>query len=320
MDEMSLAHHHEAVMGKLCDIDHDTGALLKMEAEESMHGAYDSGLLAGMLSKQGIDAGELMAIMNNNQRNGTWGDDGLMFLLLILLLGGGRGWGNGFGGPEAGVAGVDRTVVNEANYTRLLDAISTNGTRQEMAIQSLATNLNCDLGQVKSALCGLDSQIALAKGDIIHTLDQCCCRLGSKIDNSMFELSKQASDGFCSTNLNIERTQNALSRQLSDCCCDTRSQIQDTRYLIQATAAAQDAKLAACCCDLSQQMAAGFAAAKEREDQREIQILRDKLEEAKADARSLAIVSAVNAGRTFTGTTDTTTGVFSGQIPANVFP
>ena len=320
MDEMSLAHHHEAVMGKLCDIDHDTDALLKMEAEESMHGAYDSGLLAGMLSKQGIDAGELMAIMNNNRRDGTWGDDGLMFLLLILLLGGGRGWGNGFGGPEAGVAGVDRTVVNEANYTRLLDAISTNGTRQEMAVQSLATNLNCDLGQIKSALCGVDKQIALAQGSIEQAVCNCCCKLGSKIDGVQFELSKQMSDGFCGTNLNIERSQNAIQRQLSDCCCEQRANIADLKYNVASQFAAQSFAIQQAFCDQNAYLAKEFCDIKSREDAREIQALRDQLADAKADARALATVSAVNAGRTFNGTLDATTGVFNGTVPANVFP
>ena len=86
---MSLGAHHEKVMAKLCDIDKDTDALIKMEAEESMNGAYDSGMLAGMLANKNND-NDIWAYLANCRNNGAWGDgDGLMFLLLVLLMGGG---------------------------------------------------------------------------------------------------------------------------------------------------------------------------------------------------------------------------------------
>ena len=155
-EEMTLHEHHSEVMHKLCDIDHDTDALIKMEAEESMNGAYDSGLLAGLLNRQGLDAADVMALMNNNRRDGSWGDDGLMFLFLVLLLGGGNGLGWGNRGLDGGVAGVDRTVVNTSNYEMLMGAIRGN----EQQMQTLAASLNCDRtlrsGQADRTLSGFD--------------------------------------------------------------------------------------------------------------------------------------------------------------------
>lgn len=314
-EEMTLNEHHSEVMHKLCDIDKDADTLIKMLGDESMTGAYDSGMLAGMLANKNND-NDIWAYLANCRNNGAWGDgDGLMFLLLVLLMGGGGfgGWGNR---NLDGVAGVDRTVVNTSNYEMLMGAIR--GNDQQM--QTLAASLNCDIGQIKSALCGIDKQIALSQGDITHALDQCCCRLGSKIDHNLFELSKQASEGFCSTNLNIERAQNALQRQFSECCCEQKAATADLKYNMASQFAAQSYGIQQAFAEQNAYLAKEFCAIKSREDAREIQALRDQLADAKADARALATVSAVNSARTFNGTLDATTGVFSGNVPQNVFP
>ena len=315
MEEMSLNHHHEKVMEKLCDIDHDTDALIKMSGDDAMTGAYDSGMLAGMLANRNND-NDIWAYLANCRNNGAWGDgDGLMFLLLVLLMGGGGfgGWGNR--GLD-GVAGVDRTVVNTSNYEMLMGAIR--GNDQQM--QTLAASLNCDIGQLKAALCGIDKQIALTQGDITHALDQCCCRLGSKIDHNLFELSKQASEGFCSTNLNIERMQNSIERRQDRCCCETQQAIQGVNYNLASQFAAQTALIQNQFCEQNAYLAREFTDIKLREDAKTITELRDKLADAKADARALATVSAVNAARPFTGTTDLTTGAFTGNLSQTTFP
>lgn len=314
MEDMTLAGHHEKVMSKLCEIGHDTDALIEMEGKEAMSGAYDSGMLAGMLANKNND-NDIWAYIANCRNNGWADGDGLMFLLLVLLMGGG-GFGNWGNRGLDGVAGVDRTVVNTSNYEMLMGAIRGN----EQQMQTLAASLNCDIGQLKSALCGIDKQIALSQGDITHALDQCCCRLGSKIDHNLFELSKQSSEGFCGTNLNIERAQNALQRQLSECCCDQRAATADLKYNMASQFAAQSFTIQQAFADQNAYLAKEFCAIKSREDAREIQALRDQLADAKADARALATVSAVNSARTFNGTLDATTGVFSGNVPQNVFP
>lgn len=261
--------------GMIEDISHDTDAIIKMLGGKEKMESYDSGLLAGMLSKQGIDPG-VLALLDRDRNNGALGDNGLVLLFLILLLGGGNG-GFGFNRGVGDVAGVDRTVVNEANYSRLLDAIG--GNRE--AIAGLAQTLNCDTHAIQNALCGVDKQLAINQGSIINAVQSCCCNIQSKIDECC-----------CRTNHNIERMG-----------CDIRQGQQETRFLISNQFAAQNAYLADQFCQI-----------KTREDAREIQMLRDKLQDAKSDARMVAILAAVNGKDTVSGTLDSTAGTWQGNI------
>ena len=272
--------------GMIEDISHDTDAIIKMLGGKEKMESYDSGLLAGMLSKQGIDPG-VLALLDRDRNDGMLGDNGLVLLFLILLLGGGNGFG--FGNRGAGdVAGVDRTVVNEANYSRLLDAVG--GNRE--AIAGLAQTLNCDVSAINTALCGLDKQLALSQGSIINAIQSCCCNIQSKIDECC-----------CRTNLNIERGNNAIQQS-----------IQETRFLISNTSAAQNQLMQQLACDNRAYLADQFCQIKTREDQREIQMLREKLADAKSDARMVAILAAVNGKDTVSGTLDTTAGTWQGSV------
>lgn len=266
------------------DISHDTDAILKMVGGNEKMESYDSGLLAGMLSKQGIDPG-VLALLDRDRNNGALGDNGLVLLFLILLLGGRNGFG--WGGND-GVAGVDRTVVNEANYSRLLDAIG--GNRE--AIAGLAQTLNCDMNSIQNALCGVDKQLAVNQGSIINAIQSCCCNLQSKIDECC-----------CRTNHNIERVG-----------CDLRQGQQETRFLISNQFAAQTQLMQQLACDNRAYLADQFCQIKMREDQREIQSLRDKLQDAKSDARMVAILAAVNGKDSVSGTLNTTAGTWQGNI------
>ena len=275
--------------GILEDVSHDTDAIIKMLGGHEKMESYDSGLIAGMLSKQGIDPG-VLALLDRDRNNGMLGDNGLVLLFLILLLGGGGGFGFGPKG-QAGldaVSGVDRTVVNEANYSRLLDAVG--GNRE--AIAGLAQTLNCDVSAINTALCGLDKQLALSQGSIVNAIQSCCCNLQSKIDECC-----------CRTNLNIERGNNAVLQGL-----------QENRFLISNQFAAQTQLMQQLACDNRAYLADQFCQIKTREDQREIQNLRDKLQDAKSDARMVAILAAVNGRDSVSGTLDSTAGTWSGSI------
>jgi hypothetical protein len=267
-------------------VKHGQGRHLKMLGGHEKMESYDSGLIAGMLSKQGIDPG-VLALLDRDRNNGMLGDNGLVLLFLILLLGGGGGFG--FGNRGAGdVAGVDRTVVNEANYSRLLDAVG--GNRE--AIAGLAQTLNCDMNSVQNALCGLDKQLALSQGSIVNAIQSCCCNLQGKIQECC-----------CQTNLNIERQG-----------CQTRADIQDVRYLISSTQSAQDNLIQNQFAAQNAYLAQQFCDIKTREDAREIQALRDKLQDAKSDARMVAILAAVNGRDSVSGTLDSTAGTWTGSI------
>lgn len=120
----------------------------------------------------------------------------------------------------------------------------------------------------------------------------------------------------CDTNLNIERTGNMLQRQMDQCCCDLKTGQQETRYLIQTTDAATRQFIQQAFCDQNAYLAQQFCDIKIREDQREIQSLRDKLEQARTEAQTAVLLSAVNGTKCFNGRFDTTTSTICGSVGA----
>lgn len=266
---------------KLNDIDCDTDAILEhlKGRNTDMSEGFDSGMLAGLLGNRGVDPG-IVAMLNDRSRDGNWGSDGgLLVLLFLIILMGGNGFG--FRNGESGVAGVDRTVVNEANYTRLLDAVTSQGTRQEMAVQSLATNLNCTTSQIQSALASVDKQLAVNQGSIVNAIQSCCCNVSRAVE-----------------------TQGA----------ETRQEIQQTRFQIQTTDAATRQFIQEQFCAQNAYLAQQFCDIKNREDQREIQALRDKNQELKQDADTRAILTAIANQNSVSGTVDTSAGTWTGKI------
>lgn len=283
MDDMEFKAHFDHTKDTLNHIRMDVDNLLK-KGETTM--GEDMGWLAAMLNKQGVDPA-VLAMLDRDRDNGALGDNGLVLLFLILLLGGGNGFGFGRNGPD-GVAGVDRTVVNEANYSRLMDAVA--GNRD--AVAGLAQTLNCDMNSIQSALCGVDKALAVNQGSIINAIQSCCCNVQNKIQECC-----------CETNRNIERQG-----------CQTRADIQETRFLISNQFAAQTQLMQQLACDNRAYLADQFCQIKTREDAREIQALREKLADAKADSRMVAIMAAVNNRDSVSGTLDTTAGTWTGSI------
>lgn len=272
-----MENHIKETHAMLCDIEKDVHKLLNRGGTDSMGENFDSGMLAGLLSKQGVDPG-IVAMLNDRTRDGNWGDGGgcWIILLFLFLLGmGGNGWGrNGFNNVD----GVDRTVVNEANYSRMLDAIG--GNRE--AISQLAQTLNCDCNTVQSALAGVDKQLAVNQGSIINAIQSCCCNIRTEVQSTQNAIQSQMAKCCCDTNLNIERQG-----------CQTRQDIQDVRFLIQSTASAQDNLVQGLFNAQNQYLADQFCQIKSREDAREIQALRDKLSEQRDNANTLAILNAI---------------------------
>ena len=271
------------------------------EGNEMTEG-FDSGMLAGLMSNHGVDPG-ILALMNDCRNNGNWdgNNGGFLILFLLLILMGGRngfGWGSG---DLNGVAGIDRTVVNEANYGQMMDAIRGN----RAATERLADTLNCDVNQLQMALCGVDKQLAINHGDIINAVQSCCCNVRTEIMQSQNAIQSQMAKCCCDTNLNIERQSNELQRQ-----------IQETRFQIQTTDAATRQMITQQFCDQNAYLAQQFCDIKLREDARQIQDLRDKLEEARADARTASVIAAVNGTKCFNGRYDSTTSTICGSVGA----
>lgn len=133
--------------------------------------------------------------------NGGWGNGfggwggGILGFFLGLLFGNGGfgGWGNGFGGFGGRGAGYLANQMNNDNNTDLLmNAI--NGTDSDVRL--LATTLNADVNEVRSAL--------------------------SVLTNSITTLSGQTGLGFQQVVNSIQSGDASLSRQLCECCCENR--------------------------------------------------------------------------------------------------
>lgn len=279
------------------------------KGEKDMYGmGTDNGFLAGLLAggggnKGGVDASTL-AYLGQCKDNGMWGGDSLALIILLLLLGaGGRGFG-GLGGGYGGNGGdCCAGMLSEKNTGLVLDAIGTNGIRQEAAINALSSNLNCDVNSIKSTLCSLAQNQAVLSGDIKGAIQACCCNLGNQLQQ---------------VNCNLGH---AIERQ----GCDTREAIAGVNYnlasqfaaqnsLMQSIACQQDRALADCCCDIKQTLTAGFAGIESREQAREIASLRDQLAQERASAQTAVLLSAINRTRQFNGQYDAATTSFTGAV------
>lgn len=284
---------------KLDHIGYDTDSIIKMLSGEKMSESFDSGALMGMLANKGVDPA-MLACMNN----GGFGGNNAWLVLLFLVILGGRGGFSNWGDAGLNDIAKNSTVVNEANYGRLMDAIGQQGIRQENAISQLATQFNCKCSDIQMALAGVDKQIAVSAGDIRsavnavstqivasegslkNAIQQCCCNIGRSIDQASAKTDLELCKGFSGVNENI----------------------QATRYLITAQGAAQDNLIQQKFAEQSALLLSQFNDIKIREDQREIQILRDKLAEKDRNI----ILNAINATKTVSGTLSSSAGTWSG--------
>lgn len=291
MEEVTLNKHHEMVMDKLHDIDEDTECILKELGGKEMSGDFDSGALMGMLANKGVDPG-VIAMLENCRKDGSWGDNGMLIVLfLILILGFGNGGGL-FGNRNVSgeAANIDRTIFNQSNFENLASAIGTQGTRQEMAIQSLANNLNCDVNSIKSALGGLDKQLALTNGNVVNAIQSCCCNIQGKIQ-----------DCCCQTQRTIEN-QGSQTREL----------LQDNRFLIQSTSAAQNNLIQGLFCQQNQLITDKFNALELRDLQRDLDnknaMINDLKFQLSQEQQTTALLTAIRGMNdiTFSGTAGAT--------------
>lgn len=137
------------------------------------------------------------------------GGNGFLWLLLFLMMGG-RGWGNGWGGngdggaQGAGAQAVEKAVV-EARAAGLsdqvvLDAIHGN----DAALAQIASTLNCGMGDLRNAICGIDKSIL---------------QLSSQLGMSGQQIINAIQSGNC-----------ALTSQLANCCCEMKQLVTTMNY------------------------------------------------------------------------------------------
>ena len=260
------------------------------EGEGKMYGSMDN-FMAGLLAGGNGCGGN-----SNNNGGGFWGGDSLALIILLLLFGAnGGGFGNGGLG---GVAGVDRTIVNERNASLLMDAISSNGIRQENALTSLASNLNCSVGSIKDILCSLAQGQAVQFGGLQAAIEAMGCKISSEQARCC-----------CEGRLMSER-QGA----------ETRAQIADLSYNMASQFAAQTNQIQQAICNQNSLLLDQFGQIKTREDAKEIQRLRDEVANQRASAQTALLLQAINGARGVSGTLDTTAGTFSGISQTGILP
>lgn len=156
------------------------------------------GLLASLCNKQGLDPNAVFAMMNNRGNCG-WGDMGAWWIVILLIFGWGGfgGFGGGFGGRgnAQGLADLGNLVNNDAGRDLIMQAIQGNAT----AISQLASTVHCDQNALMGAIQNLSTQL---------------CNLGMGQKDVIFA---------------IQNGNQAILSKLCDCCCDLRQQVADLR-------------------------------------------------------------------------------------------
>lgn len=172
-------------------------------------GGIDAGIAALMQNaNKGFDPAALMAMMNNG--NGMFGGNGgwwWIFIIVLFWMWGGWG-GNGFGRGNQAETNSDfarlAAMGNQNNNTDLLmQAI--NGNKD--AINTLSTNLNCDVKSIDNALCSIQNAIGKVGGEVgfsaervinavnagdcnvIKAISDCCCTTQRSIDSVNLNLT-----------------------------------------------------------------------------------------------------------------------------------
>ena len=161
-------------------------------------GGIDAGIAALMQNaNKGFDPAALMAMMNNG--NGMFGGNGgwwWIFIIVLFWMWGGWG-GNGFGRGNQAETNSDfarlAAMGNQNNNTDLLmQAI--NGNKD--AINTLSTNLNCDVKSIDNALCSIQNAIG---------------KVGGEVGFSAERVINAVNAGDCN-----------VIKAISDCCCTTQ--------------------------------------------------------------------------------------------------
>lgn len=216
-------------------------------------GGIDAGIAALMQNaNKGFDPAALMAMMNNG--NGMFGGNGgwwWIFIIVLFWMWGGWG-GNGFGRGNQAETNSDfarlAAMGNQNNNTDLLmQAI--NGNKD--AINTLSTNLNCDVKSIDNALCSIQNAIGKVGGEVgfsaervinavnagdcnvIKAISDCCCTTQRSIDsvNKIDEEMRRCEDILKILNVNSDITTNVTKdfKELDD----LKAEVKELKQLLQ---------------------------------------------------------------------------------------
>ena len=212
---------------------------------DSASGSNIISALAPMLQNRGIDP-SVLALMKDNDGfggNGGW----WMWIFFLAFMWGGFGGRGGFGGGYGDGTGFLASQLNN-DYGRdvLLQAINGNG----LAINQLASTLNCDINAVQTALTSIGTQIQA---------------VGNTVGLSGQQIINAIQAGNCD-----------LASKLAACCCETKNMITTQGYENRIATAEQTATLAGKIDAQTNLINDKFCQLEMREMQNKIDALRDE--------------------------------------------
>ena len=207
--------------------------------------AMMGGLIGSMANRRDNNDPMAMAAMMNNSQ---WMNNPFIYLVFLMMFGRNGLWGNSGGVQDAEIQGKINALSNQMadnhNSDLLMSAIQ--GNNQDM--KTLAANLNCDFGQLQSAVCSVQAAIqqvggqvgysaekvinAVERGDLnlIQNLKDCCCQTQQNIIKMGYEnqlgqkdLQNAMQQGFSYTNTGVERGFSNIGFQMSQMACDLKT-------------------------------------------------------------------------------------------------
>lgn len=201
-------------------------------------GGIDAGIAALMQNANNkFDPMSLLAMLGNN--NGLFGGNGGMWWIFIIVLF--WMWGGGFGGFGRNNSNTNADFArlaamgNQNNNTDLLmQAI--NGNKD--AINTLSTNLNCDVKSIDNALCSIQNAIGKVGGEVgysaervinavnagdcnvIKAISDCCCTTQRSIDSVNLNLTQMNADNRLSICQQTNTLQNTITTGFNNLMSD----------------------------------------------------------------------------------------------------
>lgn len=229
--------------------------------------------------RDGFDPNFLIgAMMGGGGGFGGWGG-GANWLLPFLLfaLWGNGGFGNGFGGfgNRGGFGGngccnaqgfgfISDQLNNDAGRELIMQAIQGNAT----AISQLASTLNCNVGELRTAINSLSTQI---------------CNLGNQVGMSSLQVINAINSGNSSLQAQLASCCCSIEGSIKDCCCNIQRDIATTNTGIERGFSSVAYETQRQTCDIEKAIAAstetivaGQRAAEMREMQDKLDALREK--------------------------------------------
>ena len=195
--------------------------------------------------QNGFDPNLLIGAMMGGGGFGGFGGANWLLPFLLFFLWGNNGWGNGFGGFGGNRGGngccngfgggfgfISDQLNNDAGRALIMQAIQGNAD----AIGQLSTTLNCNVGELRTAinsvntqLCNLGNTVGMSSMQVINAINSgnsslqaqlasCCC----SIDKSILESNYLTERGFCNTNQILTRGFSDLGYAFRDQTCDLK--------------------------------------------------------------------------------------------------